>query len=163
MGGTQYYPLAEKWVISGTGEVGQIWGLDGPTLINERFFLGGDNLRGFQYAGIGPRDLNSTYQDALGGTRYVRGSADLATPTPLPPEFGIKGHIFTDAGFLGKADINSIPGVPIAQDQVIHLSSGVGITWDSPFGPIRLDFAEPILYKSYDKIEHIHFSFGAKF
>jgi outer membrane protein insertion porin family len=163
LGGTQYYPLAEKWVISGTGEVGQIWGLDGPTLINERFFLGGDNLRGFQYAGIGPRDLNSTYQDALGGTRYVRGSADLATPTPLPPEFGIKGHIFTDAGFLGKADINSIPGVPIAQDQVIHLSSGVGITWDSPFGPIRLDFAEPILYKSYDKIEHIHFSFGAKF
>ncbi len=73
--GTQYYPLAEKWVLSGTGEVGQIVGLNGPTKINERFFLGGDTLRGFQYAGIGPRDLTNTNQDALGGDRFARGTA----------------------------------------------------------------------------------------
>ena len=84
-------------------------------------------------------------------------------PTPLPPEFGIRGHIFTDAGFLGKSDITPIAGDAIVTDQSLHLSAGVGITWDSPFGPIRLDFAEPILYKSYDKLEHIHFSFGTRF
>ena len=163
IGGTQFYPLAEKWVVSGTAEAGQIWGLDGPTTINERFFLGGDNLRGFQYAGIGPRDLSSVNQDALGGTRFERASGDLAMPTPLPPEFGIKAHLFTDAGFLNKSDLTPIAGTPITNDEGLHLSTGVGITWDSPFGPIRLDFAEPIMYKSYDKIEHIHFSFGTKF
>ena len=163
LGGTQYYPLAEKWVISGTAEGGQIWGLNGPTRINERFFLGGDTLRGFEYAGIGPRDIVSANQDALGGTEFGRGTVDLAMPTPLPPEFGIKAHLFTDAGALLHSDETAIPGETIVNDGGLHLSSGVGITWDSPFGPIRLDFAEPILYKSYDKIEHIHFSFGTKF
>jgi outer membrane protein insertion porin family len=163
VGGTQFYPLADKWIVSGTAEAGRIWGLNGPTKINERFFLGGDTLRGFQYAGIGPRDLTSAYTDALGGNEYARGTADLAMPTPLPPEFGVKGHLFTDAGFLGQSDETPIPGYAIANDSSLHLSAGVGVTWDSPFGPIRLDFAEPILYKSYDKIEHIHFSFGTKF
>ena len=46
-GGTQYYSIADKWVINGTAEAGQIWSLSGPTKINERFFLGGDTLRGF--------------------------------------------------------------------------------------------------------------------
>ncbi|MDR3450435.1 MAG: outer membrane protein assembly factor BamA [Alphaproteobacteria bacterium] len=163
LGGTQYYPIAEKWVLSGTAEAGKIWGLDGPTKINERFFLGGDSLRGFQYAGVGARDLTSAYQDSLGGTQFVRGSADLAMPTPLPPEFGLKAHLFTDAGVLSHSDETAIAGDTIASDSSLRLSTGVGITWDSPFGPIRLDFAEPILYKSYDKQEHIHFSFGTKF
>ncbi len=162
VGGTQYYPLAEKWIISGTAEAGQIWGLDGPTKINERFFLGGDNLRGFEFAGIGARDLSSSYQDALGGTRFVRGSVDLGMPTPVPPEFGLRAHIFTDAGMIGRPDATAVVGNTIANDESLHLSAGVGITWDSPFGPIRLDYAQPILYKSYDKLEHIHFSFGTK-
>ena len=163
LGGTQYYPLADKWIISGTAEAGEIWGLGESTRINERFFLGGDTLRGFQYAGIGPRDLTSAYLDALGSTRFARGTADLSMPTPLPPEFGIRAHLFTDAGYMGKTDETPIPGDIIANDTSLHLSSGVGVTWDSPFGPIRLDYAEPILYQSFDKIEHIHFSFGAKF
>jgi outer membrane protein insertion porin family len=165
LGGTQYYPLDDngKWVVSGTAEAGQIWGLNGPTKINERFFLGDDTFRGFEYAGIGPRDLTSPYQDALGGTRFARGTADLATPTPLPAEFGLKGHLFSDVGVLGHSDETPIAGDAIANDESIRLSIGVGMTWDSPFGPIRLDFAEPIIKKSYDKIEHIHFSFGTKF
>ena len=162
-GGTQYYPITEKWVLSGTAEAGKIWGLDGPTKVNERFFLGGDNLRGFQYAGIGSRDMNSTYQDALGGTYFVRGSVNLAMPVPIAPEFGFKAHVFSDAGILGKSDQTNIPGNPITNDESLHMSVGIGLTWDSPFGPIRLDYAEPVMKKSFDKIEHIHFSFGTKF
>ncbi len=163
VGGTQFYPLADNWILSGTGEAAEIWSFDGTTRLNERFYLGGDNLRGFQYAGIGPRDTTSSYQDALGGDKFVRGTADLAMPTPLPAEFGIKAHLFTDAGILGKSGQKPIKGDALANDESLHISSGIGMTWDSPFGPIRLDFAEPILYKSYDKIEHIHFSFGTKF
>lgn len=163
VGGTQYYPLAEHWVVSGTGEVGKIWSFNGPTKINERFFLGGDSLRGFQYAGIGPRDLTNTNQDALGGDSFARGSVELTMPTPLPPELGLKSHVFTDAGVMGKTGDSPIPGDVIAGAGVLHVSTGVGISWASPFGPVRLDFAEPIAKKSYDKVEHIHFSFGTKF
>ena len=163
LGGTQFYPIADRWVLSGTAEGGQLWGLDGPTRINERFFLGGDTFRGFEYAGIGPRDITSVNQDALGGDQYVRGTVELATPTPFPPELGLKGHIFSDMGELGEADEVQIPGDTFANGGSFHLSAGVGVSWASPFGPVRLDFAEPILYQSYDKIQHIHFSFGAKF
>ena len=161
-GGTQYYSIADKWVINGTAEAGQIWSLSGPTKINERFFLGGDTLRGFQYAGFGPRDLTSTYSDALGGTRFTRGSVELDTPTPLPVELGLVGHVFVDAGTLGHLDQSALSGTATL-DESLHVSAGVGVTWASPFGPVRLDFAEPLMKKAYDKLEHIHFSFGTKF
>ncbi|MFA4994271.1 MAG: outer membrane protein assembly factor BamA [Bdellovibrionales bacterium] len=163
LGGTQYYPITDNWILSGTAEVGQIWALTGETKINERFNLGGDNLRGFEYAGIGSRDMTSVYQDSLGGTRFVRGSVDLSMPVPVSPEFGFKAHIFSDAGILGKSDQTQIAGSTITNDESLHLSIGVGLTWDSPFGPIRLDYAKPVLYKSYDKLQNIHFSFGTKF
>jgi outer membrane protein insertion porin family len=162
-GGTQYYPLSDDYVVSGLAEAGEILGLNGPTKINERFFLGGDTLRGFQYAGLGPRDVLSANQDALGGDEFARGTLELTTPTPFPKEIGLKGHIFTDAGILAHAGEKMIEGDNYAHDGQLRLSSGVGVTWASPFGPVRLDFAEPILKRSYDKIEHIHFSFGAKF
>lgn len=163
LGGTQYYPLADKWIISGTGEVARIWGFSGPTKINERFFLGGDTLRGFQYAGIGPRDITSPNQDALGGDSYARGSVELTMPTPFPPELGLKAHFFVDGGVLGNSNDTPVAGDTIAGGGTLHASTGLGMTWASPFGPVRIDFAEPFIYKSYDKVEHIHFSFGTKF
>lgn len=161
-GGTQYYPVADEWILSGTVETGHIWAIgDGGTRINERFFLGGDTLRGFQYAGIGARDMTSAYKDALGGTWFARGSANLSLPLPVSPELGFKLHVFSDLGVLGGSGESS--GGSVTEDQSLHMSVGVGLTWDSPFGPIRLDFAEPLLYKSYDKLESIHFSFGTRF
>lgn len=163
LSGTQYYPIAERWIISGTAEAGQIWGLDGPTRINERFFLGGDSLRGFAYAGVGPRDIVNANQDALGSSRYVRGSTELTMPTPLPPEFGLKAHIFVDGAIPGSTGEDSMAGNSIASNESLRLSSGVGMTWVSPFGPVRLDLAKAILREDYDKTELIHFSFGTKF
>ncbi|MGE3622269.1 MAG: outer membrane protein assembly factor BamA [Bdellovibrionales bacterium] len=162
-GGTQYYPIAEKWTVSGTAEVGQIWGLNGPTKINERFFLGGDTLRGFEYAGIGPRDLSDSNQDALGGDRFSRGTIELITPTPFPPEFGLKGRFFVEGGTLGGGSVTAPPGDQVAMDESLRLSTGIGVTWQSPFGPVRIDYAHPVIYKSYDKLQHIHFSFGTTF
>ena len=164
LGGTQYYPLADKWGIDATAEAGQIWGLGEPTLINERFYLGGDTLRGFQYAGIGPRDITDPNQDSLGGNRFTRGTLELTTPTPFPPEFGLKGRIFVDAGTLGQIPLNQAPtGDVIATGESLRMSTGIGVTWQSPFGPVRLDFAEPLIYKNYDKIQHINFGFGTTF
>ena len=68
-----YYSVAPEWVLSLTGEAGDIFGWNGQqVLLQDRFFVGGDNLRGFQDAGIGPRD--SVTDDALGGQKYYVGS-----------------------------------------------------------------------------------------
>jgi outer membrane protein insertion porin family len=107
--------------------------------------------------------LTSANQDALGGNRFARGTVELTTPTPTPKELGLKAHFFVDGGVLDTSDEKQIGTDTIAQDGELRLSSGIGVTWASPFGPIRLDFAEPILKQSYDKIQHIHFSFGTQF
>ena len=64
-----YYSIAPQWVLSVTGEAGYIFGWGGdPVFLQDSFFVGGDNLRGFAAAGIGPRDIVSG--DALGGNKY---------------------------------------------------------------------------------------------
>ncbi|MDR3515396.1 MAG: outer membrane protein assembly factor BamA [Azospirillaceae bacterium] len=156
-----YYPVADQWIASLSGEAGGMHGLGQRVHVSDRFFLGGDNFRGFQTGGIGPRD--TTTRDALGGRYMAHGTADLAFPLGLPAEFGVTGHAFTDAGTLWSADEVAIAGNPIADDSHIRLSSGVGVGWKSPMGPIRVDLAYPILKQSYDRKELFRFSFGTRF
>ncbi len=67
--GGYYYSLWPEWVLGVSGEVGDIFGWGGqPVLLQDRYFVGGDNLRGFAPAGIGPRDIVSN--DSLGGNKY---------------------------------------------------------------------------------------------
>ena len=126
--------------------------------INDRFFIGGDDLRGFQNAGIGPRDTNTT--DPLGGNTYYTGTAEITFPLGLPEELGVKGAVFTDVGSLWGIDQK---GSNIADSSAIRVSSGVGALWASPFGPIRIDFAQAIKKQSYDRTQIFRFSFGTRF
>ncbi len=163
LGGTQYYEIVEKYVLSVGGEVGSMWGIGQNVRISDRFFLGGETLRGFEYGGVGPRDLTGGVNDALGGNRFTRGTIELTMPTFLPDDLGFKGHIFTDAGTLGNNDESPLPGENFKNEESIRASVGIGATWQSPFGPVRLDFAKALLKKDYDKTEIIHFSFGTRF
>ena len=129
--------------------------------ISDRFFLGGDSLRGFAPAGVGPRELNS--DDALGGNRFARASAELAFPIGLPDEFGVTGHTFTDIGTLSDVDATPITGERLVDDNSIRVAAGFGISWRSPLGPIRVDLAFPIVKEDYDKVEEFRFSFGTRF
>src|SRR5207302_2368399 len=89
-----YYSLFPEWVLSFTGEAGDIFGYSGQkVLLQDRFFVGGDNLRGFAPAGVGPRDAVSG--DALGGNRYYVGSAALTVPLGLPKALGTAGRVLT--------------------------------------------------------------------
>lgn len=161
--GVQYYSPVEKIVISATGEVGKIYGLGEDVRINDRFFLGSDTLRGFSYGGIGPRDLTNGADDALGGNSFVRGSIEVSFPTFMPEDLGFKGHAFTDAGILGKNDDEPLSTEIFKSDQNVRASAGLGVSWQSPFGLVRLDYAYPFLKESYDEVEHVHFSFGTRF
>jgi outer membrane protein insertion porin family len=155
-----YYPVFDQVILGVSADAGYIWGLGEDVRINDRFFVGGSNLRGFERAGIGPRDANG---DALGGNRYVVGSVELTFPLGLPEELGLKGRAFGDVGTLGEVDIDPQPGEVINDTESLRASVGVGLSWASPFGPVRLDLAYPVLEEDFDKTENFRFSFGTRF
>ncbi len=168
-----YYSVAPDWVLSLTGEAGYIFGWNGQqVLIQDRFFVGGDNLRGFQSAGIGPRD--SVSGDALGGQKYYLGSLTLGVPLGLPKELGLSGRVFTDFGTLYHIEPTNIVLTPaqlaaagsqpmVEQSPAIRASAGVGVSWKSPVGPVRLDLALPIRKEGFDKTQIFRVSFGTRF
>lgn len=156
---TYYYGIAQNWVISARGDVGYITGLgDDDVRISDRFFLGGDKLRGFDNGGVGPRDVST--DDALGGKFVYSGSVELIFPLGLPKQFGVNGALFTDAGSLTDLDFDD----PVIEDTAsIRWSAGLGVAWRSPFGPVRLDFAVPIVKEDFDETENFRFNFGTRF
>jgi outer membrane protein insertion porin family len=160
VGSNYYIPLYKKSVVLDVlGEVGAIggWG-DEDVEINERFYLGGNTLRGFERAGVGPRDGNTS--DSLGGNFFYRGSAEVKFPIGLPEELGIAGHAFSDFGSLWEVDET---GPEVLDESSLRMSAGVGLSWRSPIGPVRVDFAQPIIEEDFDQDEVFRFSFGTRF
>lgn len=158
LGAGGYYPIADEWVASVTGELGYIADFGEPIRIQNRFFIGGETLRGFASAGIGPRDI--TTGDALGGREYAIGTAQLTFPSGLPKELGIRANVFSDFGVLRNPDTT---GPEVVDVDSIRVSLGVGAVWRSPFGPIRVSVAQPVRKESFDKKELFRFSFGSRF
>ena len=158
LSGGYFYSLAPQYVLSLTGEGGYIKGLNDIVRIEDRFFVGGDNLRGFATGGIGPRDLQTN--DALGGNIYYVGTVSLGFPVGLPQELGITGRVFSDFGSLFNLDEH---GDTIADPHSIRVSAGFGVSWSSPLGPIKLDFALPVKRESFDKKQIFRIGFGTRF
>lgn len=157
--GGAYHELAEDWVLAVSAEAGYEFGYAGKEVgIANRFFLGGDRLRGFKFAGVGPRDVSTN--DALGGTKYYVGSVELEVPLGLPEELGLRGRLFTDVGSLWDVGFED---PTVFDNSSIRMSVGVGFSWRSPFGPIRVDFGQAVLKEDFDKTEVVRFSFGTRF
>lgn len=158
-GSSYFHPLTDDWIINVLGEIGAIESYgDADVEINERYFLGGSTLRGFERSGVGPRD--SATGDSLGGNVFYRGSIEMSFPLGLPKELGIKGHTFTDVGSLWDIDET---GTELQEENTLRASAGVGVSWRSPFGPIRVDLAVPYLKEDFDEEEHFRFDFGTRF
>jgi outer membrane protein insertion porin family len=159
VGAAYYYPIVDKWILNLMGEAGYIFGLkDDDVRINERFYIGGSTLRGFEDGGIGPRDAAT--DDALGGNRFYRGTVELSFPSGLPDDLGVRLHTFSDFGSLSELDQS---GAGILDDNAIRASIGGGLTWRSPMGPVRIDLATPVKKQDYDQTEVFRFSFGTRF
>ncbi len=154
------------------------------------FKMGPNLVRGFQPAGIGPRDITSgTTNDNIGGTMYWGASLEFQYPFYfLPKDTGFRGAIFIDSGSVwgykgetqspATGEINgfitptpaAVPtpvpcqcGMQYADDASVRASVGASIIWDSPFGPLRFDFAYPFLKKWYDRTQFFAFGGGAQF
>ena len=149
-------------VVKFSAKGGYIFGYgDKDVRVNDRFFIGGNEIRGFKNDGIGPRD--SVFNDPLGGNTYFATSVEMTFPLGLPEELGISGAVFTDLGTLFDNDDNEALGNPIFDDSSLRGSIGVGLAWRSPLGPIRIDFSHPYAKESYDRTEQIKFNFGTRF
>ncbi|MDA7705623.1 outer membrane protein assembly factor BamA [Rickettsiales bacterium] len=161
-----YVPLInDDWVLKFLAKYGHIDGIGQDVRINDNFFLGGFNFRGFEYAGIGPRVQNNdgSYGDAVGGKSYYMGTLEFKFPTGLPKEIGINTSLFLDAGTVRMVDNAIKSSSNIIDDGAIRSSYGLSLTWSSPLGPIRLDFAKIIKQEEYDETEGFRFSFGNNF
>ena len=239
----QYWPLGGGLVFSLRGEAGFIKGLTdrGPgvtdVLLSDRFFLGEPQMRGFDIRGLGPRvirrfytqdadgnvvltpiDDRSSVDDALGGTGYYLGRAEIEIPLGsgarelgLRPSvffdigsvFGLKTPTLTNSPYPGGifiptrdeagnalyrqtvANVSTIVTSPTAPDGTANValgsnvppfveefygnspkpraSIGIGVNWNSPFGPFRIDFAYPLLKQKGDDTKKFSFNVGTQF
>jgi outer membrane protein insertion porin family len=151
----------------------------------DHFFMGPNLVRGFAPAGLGPRDLSpGSTHDALGGSLYWGAGVELQTPLYfLPKEIGIKFAAFADAGSLwdyqGPTSGSAPPGSPVQTLQTgldnfsdVRTSVGAGFIWDSPLGPLRIDYAYPLTKycatpvggtQVCDRVQEFRFTGGTKF
>jgi outer membrane protein insertion porin family len=166
------------------GQGGYATGWGGQNLRMLDHFQGGPNLvRGFAPAGFGPRDVTQSIQicgnpnagcgenDALGGSLYWAASAEVQTPVPFAPkDFGMKLAWFADAGqlldYVGPTSFNNglnLPNVTNTGNGNVRSSVGMGLLWDSPFGPLRFDLAYALTKEPYDHTQIFRFGGGTKF
>jgi len=167
-------------LLRGQGGYATGWGGEGLRMLDH--FQGGPNLvRGFAPAGFGPRDITQALalcnnagsgcgtNDALGGSLYWAATVEFQTPMFFAPkDFGMKFAVFADAGQLmnyvgptswdqtGETLVNSGNGG-------IRSSVGVGLIWDSPFGPLRFDLAYALTKEPWDHTQIFRFGGGTRF
>jgi outer membrane protein insertion porin family len=167
---------------------------DGYVRMLDDFKMGPNLVRGFQPAGIGPRDITpGTTNDNIGGTMYWGASLEFQYPFYfLPKDSGFRGAVFVDSGSVwgyrgetqnpatGEVNGNvtsavtgaNAPGMnpfvcqcgmQFADTPAVRASVGASLIWDSPFGPLRFDFAYPFLREGYDRTQFFAFGGGTKF
>lgn len=151
-----YYPLSDKWVLGLTSSAGYIFGIGQEVRLNNRYFLGGSTLRGFEDGGVTARSKDG--DDALGGNWQATAGVQLMFPLGLPSEFGMRGKIFADFGLIGKPD--DFDASQMWYSSKLRGSIGVGFVWSSPLGPINVDYAVPILKEPFDETEYFRLNFG---
>jgi outer membrane protein insertion porin family len=169
--GRAYYPITDKITLVGRAVAGSIqgWGGDDVRLL-DLYFRGGETVRGFDRAGYGPRDVTpGGRQDALGGQNYWATTAEVRFPLPfIPEDLGISGAAFVDAGSLWGApdainQLNDDGTIVLADDSSVRAAVGVSLLWNSPVGPLRVDYAEPVAKEEYDREQKLRFGASTRF
>jgi len=126
-----------------------------------------NSVRGYETSAIGPRDIDSSSGDdfAVGGTKRVVANAELFFPVPLlrdSKQFRLSA--FLDAGSVwGQSGGANIEGNCDGASDCLRYSTGVGVSWYSPFGPIKLVLAKPLNEQEGDKTEVLQFQLGSQF
>ena len=160
LGAGTFYSPWEDVVINAKASIGNIVKTAKKIRVSDCILLGGDTFRGFEYGGIGPRDART--KDSLGGTRFWMGTLETVFPVGLPNEFGVKGAVFFEVGTVWQASHKN-PNYPIIDHKAPRASAGVGISWNSPFGPLRVDYALYTKKNKGDETQKLFFGVSQRF
>jgi outer membrane protein insertion porin family len=156
-------PYLSDFVLMLRADVGYADGYSGkPLPFFKAFYAGGvGSVRGYQTASIGPKDI---YGNATGGKLKIVGNVELFYPI-LKGDKSVRASIFFDAG--------QISGVPLIQGslgndiepgyQDFRYSTGVGLAWNSPIGPLKFSYGYPLNEKPLDQIQRFQFQVGSVF
>ena len=150
--GSQYFRLPWDTILLINGEISTVsqWGAGNQVPIYERLFLGGsNNLRGFPFREVGPKDENG---EPTGGQTMARTTIEWTFPIIEKA----RGALFYDMGFV-NSDAWSFGFNNMASD------IGVGIRLDLPIGPLRLDYGYPVMRDGYNGGGHFNFNVGYQF
>ena len=152
----QYVPLNKQFTLAFNGEIGLGKGLSNqPFPIFKNFYGGGlGSVRGFEQGTLGPRDVTGS---VIGGPKKVNASLELMAPFPgAGNDRTLRVFGFLDAGNVygddQKMKLNEL-----------RASTGVGLSWVSPVGPLRLAYALPVKKFAGDRIQKLQFQIGTSF
>ncbi|HLX24644.1 MAG TPA: outer membrane protein assembly factor BamA [Usitatibacter sp.] len=137
------------------GELGYADGYkDKPLPFFKNFYAGGvGSIRGFSVASLGPKDQNG---DILGGNRRFIGNLEMLFPMPGYKEKNVRLAGFVDGGNVWGPD-------DFIRWEDVRISVGIAVSWDSPVGPLRFSFANPVKKRPGDQIERFQFQLGKIF
>lgn len=152
-----YRPLTSWMTLAVRGEFDYGKGIGGKEYpVFKNFYAGGiGSVRGYESSTLGVVD--PIYGDAIGGSKRLIGNAELQFPFPgSSKDRSLRWFVFTDGGqvFQEKSPIRL---------QEMRYSAGIGLSWISPVGPLRLSFAKPLNKKEGDQIEGFQFQMGTGF
>jgi outer membrane protein insertion porin family len=153
----QYFaPISSAVTLALNGEVDYGHGLGAtPYPVFKNFYAGGiGSVRGYESASLGPKDVNG---DAVGGTSRLLANAELQFPFPgSGKDRTLKWFTFFDAGNVyGEGQRIGAGG--------LKYSTGVGLTWISPIGPLKLSYGAPLNAQADDKKQQFQFQLGTGF
>lgn len=162
--GSYYHTLSDELDIVGllSAGGGHISSFGKDLRVFDYFQSNDRMIRGFEYGGIGPISNDGNQDDKLGGATYFNASAEAQFPMPVVPEsFGLRGAVFADAATLYGNNLVNVDEDSAGMNW--RASVGVGLIWASPFGPLRLDYALPVLKEDTDDVQEFNFGVSTRF
>lgn len=152
----QYVPLGKRFTFGFNADLSWGKGLGGrPYPIFKNFYGGGlGSVRGFDQNSLGPVDVTGAY---IGGNRKLNLNSELYLPIPgTGNDRTLRWFTYVDVGNVwGEND-------RLTGDS-LRASAGLGITWVSPVGPLKLSYGTPIRKKPTDRIQRLQFQIGTAF
>jgi outer membrane protein insertion porin family len=152
----QYIPLNKQFTVAFNSELGWGKGLgDRPFPVFKHFYSGGlGSVRGFDQGTLGPRDVTGS---TIGGPKKITLNAEIITPFPgAGNDRSLRAFGFIDAGNVYGENEKFRVGE-------LRASVGLGLSWISPIGPLRLAAAYPVRKFAGDRIQKLQFQIGTSF